>query len=161
LAIARLFLLSGVAAGLLVASASAAAEFASIGASQVNLRDGPGTDHPRRWVVSRGYPVQVTERESGWAPVQITERESGWAKVKDYQGDEAWVAARLLSDRRTVLVTRKLVNVRKGPSTERGIAFQAQRHVLLQYLGQEGSWVHVRHADGDEGWVYAPLVWGE
>jgi SH3-like domain-containing protein len=149
LAIARLFLLSGVAVGLLVASAAAAAEFASIGASQVNLREGPGTEHPRRWVVSRGYPVQITERDSGWA------------KVKDYQGDEAWVAARLLSDRRTVLVTRKLVNVRQGPSTERGIAFQAQRHVLLQYLGQEGNWVHVRHADGDEGWVYAPLVWGE
>ena len=138
------------AAALLVpASPVTAADFASIDAAKVNLREGPGTDHPRRWVVSRGYPLKVLARQNGWA------------KVTDYEGDVAWVAGRLLSDRRTVMVTKERVNVRSGPSSDRPVAFQAEHHVLLQYLGQEGNWVHVRHADGDEGWVYAPLVWGD
>jgi SH3-like domain-containing protein len=140
-----------VAAALLVAAAPAslAAEYRSIAASKVNLRAGPGKDAKRLFVVSRGYPLKVLERKDGWA------------RVEDYEGDQAWVFASLLSERRTVLVTRKLVNVRKGPSTESQVAFQAQRNVLLQYLGEDGKWVHVRHADGDEGWVYAPLVWGD
>ncbi|MFA9461429.1 SH3 domain-containing protein [Thiohalorhabdus methylotrophus] len=140
----------GLVVALLAAVGTAqAATYKSIDAGKVNLRAGPGTDQPRRWVVSYGYPLQVVETRDGWA------------KVKDYEGDVAWVSEKLLSDRRTVLVTRKLVNVRAGPGTDHDIAFQAERHVLLTYLGQQGSWVHVRHADGDEGWVYAPLVWGD
>jgi SH3-like domain-containing protein len=146
----RVAILGLMAVAILAAAAPvAAAEYASIGAAKVNLREGPGTDHPRRWVVSRGYPLKVLARQGGWA------------KVTDYEGDVAWVAERLLSDRRTVLVTKERVNVRSGPSSNRPVAFRAEHHVLLQYLGQEGSWVHVRHADGDEGWVYAPLVWGD
>jgi len=139
------------AAALLLAAAPAvqAADFRSIAGSKVNLRAGPGKDHQRLFQVSRGYPVKVLERRDGWA------------RVEDFQGDRAWVYGDLLSDKRTVLVIKELVNIRKGPSTDRAIAFKARRNVLLDYLGAEGDWVHVRHADGDEGWVYAPLVWGD
>jgi len=138
-----------IAAGLGLAGTGQAATYRSIGGSEVNLRAGPGTDHPRRFVVSRGYPVQVLETQKGWA------------KVKDYAGDVAWVAERLLAEERTVMVTEDLVNVREGPSTDEPVAFRAKRHVLFTFLGKEGEWVHVRHADGDEGWVHAPLVWGD
>ena len=139
--------LAGILAGAPVAGWGAS--FKSVGASKVNLRSGPGTSYPRVYVVNGGYPVKVVDRDNNWL------------KVKDYEGDAAWVAERLLSDERTLLVIRDLVSVRKGPSTEEPVAFQAERHVLLQYLGRKGSWIHVRHADGAEGWVYAPLVWGD
>ncbi len=128
---------------------AAAATYKSIAGSRVNLRAGPGTDHPRRFVVSRGYPLRVLKTRDGWA------------KVKDYAGDIAWVAERLLSDRRMVLVIKDLVNVREGPSTDEMVRFRAKRHVLFRYLGKQGNWIHVRHADGEEGWIYAPLVWGD
>ena len=137
------------AALLAAAPAAQGAEFRSIDGSKVNLRAGPGKDHKRLFQVSRGYPVKVLEQRDGWA------------RVEDFEGDRAWVHGDLLSRRRTVLVVKDLVNVRTGPSTDRGIAFKARRNVLLRYLGREGEWVHVRHADGDEGWVYAPLVWGD
>ncbi|HKJ70898.1 MAG TPA: SH3 domain-containing protein [Gammaproteobacteria bacterium] len=130
-------------------AAQAASPYRSIDGSKVNLRAGPGKDHKRLFVVSQGYPVRVVERRNGWA------------EVEDYEGDRGWVFADLLSDRRTVVVIKPLVNVRKGPSTDREVAFKAERNVLLRYLGAKGKWVHVRHADGDEGWVYAPLVWGD
>lgn len=131
------------------APALQAATFRAIDGSQVNLRAGPGTDHKRLFQVSRDYPVKVLERRGGWA------------KVVDFEGDQGWVHADLLADRRTVLVTADLVNVREGPATDHEVAFRAQRNVLLAYLGQQGGWVHVRHADGAEGWVHGRLVWGD
>jgi len=141
-------LLIGVAL-LAFAPALQAATFRAIAGSQVNLRAGPGTDHKRLFLVSRDYPVKVLERRDGWA------------KVEDFEGDQGWVHGDLLAERRTLLVTEDLVNVRKGPSTDHEVAFQAQRNVLLEYLGEERGWVHVRHADGAEGWVHAGLVWGD
>ncbi|KPV39758.1 hypothetical protein AN478_10140 [Thiohalorhabdus denitrificans] len=134
---------------LLAGNPAGAAPYKSIDAGKVNLRAGPGTEHPRQWVVSYGYPVRVLETRNGWA------------RVEDYEGDVAWVAERLLSDRRTVLVTKRLVNVREGPDTSHDIVFQAEQHVLLRYLGKRDNWVHVQHADGEKGWVYAALVWGD
>lgn len=126
-----------------------AATYRSIAGSKVNLRAGPGKDQKRLFVVSRGYPVRVVERRDGWV------------KVEDFEGDRAWVHGDLLSADRTVVVTGEVVNIRRGPSTDRPVVFRAKRGVLLRYRGQEGDWVQVRHADGDEGWVYAPLVWGD
>ncbi|MFP4561502.1 MAG: SH3 domain-containing protein [Thiohalorhabdus sp.] len=135
--------------GLLLGSGAAAETFKSIDAGKANLRAGPGAEHPRQWVVSYGYPVRILDTRNGWA------------RVEDYEGDVAWVAERLLSDRRTVLVTKQLVNVREGPDTSRDIVFQAEQHVVLRYLGKRDDWVHVQHADGEKGWVYAALVWGD
>lgn len=147
--VARPVLLAVLAGVFLLPGAAGAATYKSVDGSKVNLRTGPGTDHPKRFVVSRGYPLRVLETRDGWA------------KVEDYAGDVAWVAERLLSDRRTVMVVEDLVNVREGPSTDEPIVFRAKRNVLFRFLGKEGRWVHVRHADGDEGWIHAPLVWGD
>lgn len=141
--------LSVLAALLAFAPALHAATFRAIDGSQVNLRAGPGTDHKRLFQVSRDYPVKVLERRGDWA------------KVTDFEGDQGWVHTDLLADRRTVLVTADLVNIREGPATDQEVTFRAQRNVLLEHLGQEGGWVHVRHADGAEGWVHGRLVWGD
>ncbi len=130
-------------------SSGHAAEYVSIAGERVNLRAGPGLNHTRRWVVSRGYPLKVLKRKDGWA------------QVRDFEGDTAWVAQRLLSERRMAIVTADLVNIRQQPGTDHPIAFQAERLVLLRYLGRKGDWVHVRHPDGDEGWVHERLVWGD
>ena len=147
--VVRPVLLAVLAGAFLLPGAVGAATYKSVDGSKVNLRAGPGTDHPKRFVVSRGYPLRVLETRDGWA------------KVEDYAGDVAWVAERLLSDQRTVMVIKDLVNVREGPATDQPVVFRAKRNVLFRLLGQEGKWVHVRHADGDEGWIYAPLVWGD
>lgn len=141
--------LSVLAVLLACAPALHAATFRAIDGSQVNLRAGPGTDHKRLFQVSRDYPVKVLERRGDWA------------KVADFEGDKGWIHTDLLADRRTVLVTADLVNIREGPATDQEVTFRAQRNVLLEYLGQEGGWVHVRHADGAEGWVHGRLVWGD
>lgn len=128
---------------------AAAADYRSIEAGQVNIRTGPGTDHPRKWVVSEGYPVRVLEERDDWL------------QVEDYEGDKGWVAAKLVSGERTVIVTRTLVNVRRGPGTDNPVVFQAEGDVILNYVESRSGWVKVRHGQGATGWVHRDLVWGD
>ena len=135
---------------LLALPASAgAADYRSINAGQVNIRTGPGTDHPRKWVVSQGYPVRVLEHRDNWL------------RVVDHEGDKGWVAAKLVSGRRMVIVTKSLVNVRRGPGTDNPVVFQAEGDVLLEYMDARSGWVKVRHNQGATGWVHQALVWGD
>ena len=141
----RLFLL----AVLTLPAVAVAGEYISIGAGQVNIRTGPGTDHPRKWVVTEGYPLRVLEERDRWV------------RVVDHEGDKGWVAAKLLSQRRTVIVTKSLVNVRRGPGTGNRVVFQAEEGVVLDYLDERSGWVEVRHNQGASGWVHQDLVWGD
>ena len=69
--------------------------YASLAASQVNVRTGPSTDHPIRWVYER----------SG-LPVRIVEESDVWRRIEDPDGETGWAHASLLSMLRTVIVTR-------------------------------------------------------
>lgn len=126
-----------------------AADYRSIGGGQVNIRTGPGTDHPRKWVVTEGYPVRVLEHRDNWL------------HVVDHDGDKGWVAAKLVSGQRTVIVTQSLVNVRRGPGTDTPVVFQAEEDVVLEYRDKRSGWVRVRHNQGATGWVHQALVWGD
>ncbi len=67
--------------------------FASLKASKVNLRKGPGTDYPTAWVFQRaGLPVEI-----------IRDYEA-WREVRDASGTTGWILRTLLSGRRTAQV---------------------------------------------------------
>jgi SH3-like domain-containing protein len=68
--------------------------FASLRASDVNLRTGPGTRYPIDWVFThQGMPIEI-----------IAEYEM-WRRVRDAEGDEGWVHKNALSGKRTAIVT--------------------------------------------------------
>lgn len=137
------------ALALLLPAGAGAADYRSISAGEVNIRSGPGTDHPRKWVVTQGFPVRVLKEQDRWL------------RVRDFEGDEGWVAAKLVADRRTVIVTEALVNVRREPDTDHPVVFQAEEGVILEYVDARSGWVKVRHDQGATGWVYHELVWGD
>jgi SH3-like domain-containing protein len=101
------------------------------------------------FAASRLYPVEVI--------VQV----DNWTKVRDVAGDLAWVEKKDLSDTRTVVVTAALADVRQQPDDGASLVFQARQGVALEIveLGT-GSWVKVRHRDGQTGFVRAKQVWG-
>ena len=67
--------------------------FASLGSNRVNLRTGPGTQHPVEWTYQRaGWPVEIT-REFGF-----------WRRIRDHDGAEGWVQQKFLSGRRSLVV---------------------------------------------------------
>lgn len=131
--------------------------FASLKASKVNLRKGPGTDHQIAWVYRRaGLPVQV-----------IREFKT-WLEITDAEGSSGWVAGRLLSARRTALV--KPVAVPQGEArpqetlSER--ANQSSRAVALVEAGViadvhrcDGTWCHVSVGEY-RGYIQQNRLWG-
>jgi SH3-like domain-containing protein len=141
----------GLAACLLLALAlpAAAGEFRSIAENGTLMYDAPSVRAKKLFVASRYYPVEVV--------INI----DAWVKVRDHAGDLTWVEKKALSDKRTILVTAALAEVKQAPSDEAAMVFQAQRGVALDLAeAQAGGWVKVRHADGQVGYVKLNQVWG-
>lgn len=122
--------------------------FVSVDIDRLNIRSGPGTDHPVQMRVARGYPLYVVGRSGSWL------------FVMDYDGDQGWVSSKLVSMSSYVITQLDKCNVRSGIGTEHDIAFKAERGVMLKVLKEKDGWLRVRHSDGDEGWMSGKIVFG-
>jgi SH3-like domain-containing protein len=127
---------------------AAAQTMVSISRPEVNLRAGAGTQHEALWVVSRGYPLQVTARQGQWL------------KVKDFENDTAWVYRPLTASTPHHVVKVRTANVRSAPSTRSRIVGKAEYGQVLRTLEKRPDWVRVRHDSGLTGWVSRNLLWG-
>ncbi|ADH86989.1 SH3 domain-containing protein [Desulfurivibrio alkaliphilus] len=57
-----------------------------------------------------------------------------------------------------VSVDRPKINMRSGPGTNHSILWELGKGYPLMVIGRQGNWMKVRDFEGDEGWVYQPLV---
>jgi SH3-like domain-containing protein len=143
-------MLRSVLVALLAASLpAAAAEFRSIAEGGTVLYDAPSVKSKKLFVASRHYPVEIV--------VNI----DNWVKVRDQAGDLAWVEKKALSERRTVVVTAAVADIRQAASEQSTFVFQAQQGVALDVVELSASgWVKVRHVDGQTGYIRINQVWG-
>jgi SH3-like domain-containing protein len=128
--------------------AAAAADFRSVAESAAVLYDAPSVKAKKLYVVTQGYPVEI---------VVVVE---GWSKVRDANGELTWIESRLLADRRTVVVKAPVAQVREAADEKSPIVFQAQQDVLLELIEVAGSWLRVRHRDGQAGYLRVTQAWG-
>ncbi|MDB5442145.1 MAG: hypothetical protein JWP73_521 [Phenylobacterium sp.] len=149
-----------VAAGLLLASASAAAErqtpsglpvprYVSLKFDRVNARAGPGDDHRLLWV----YKVKGL-------PVQVVAETSEWRRVCDPEGSLVWVHKRTTDGRRMVMNTKeeRVTLLRRPRRDARAAAFLNPRALATLDRCEKG-WCRVR-ADGVAGWAKEGDLWG-
>jgi len=126
-----------------------AAEFRSVAANAVVLYDAPSAKAKKRYILGRGYPVEV---------VVVVE---GWTKIRDAGGELAWIETRSLSERRSVMVKTTLADVRTAAEDKAPLAFQAEQNVLLDLNELTGTgWARVTHRDGQTGYIKVSVVWG-
>jgi SH3-like domain-containing protein len=143
----RIFVFMLLAVGL--AAPVAALEFRAVSENAAVLYDAPSAKAKKRYVVNRGYPVEV---------VVLVE---GWVKVRDASGDLNWIESKYLTDKRTVMIRTPLAQVRQSADDNAPVVFQAQQSVILDLLEVPGNgWLRVRHRDGQSGFVKAGQVWG-
>jgi SH3-like domain-containing protein len=115
----------------------------------VILYDAPASSADKLAVVSAGYPLEKLVAAAGWA------------KVRDETGKLAWVEESALSPKRTLLVSAPTAQVMEKPQEDAPIRFRVARGVVLDMLlPEEGIWVKVRHAGGQEGYIRIRDVWG-
>ncbi len=147
--IARTILILGVFFSLVwFGGVAVAAEIVRVKVKEANVRKGPGTHFDRVWRVPMNYPYRVLERRGDWL------------KVSDFDGYEEWIYGPLTDRKPAIVVKVKRANIRGGPGTNHPILFSAEKGVPFFVLKKEGKWLKVRHADGDEGWIFEELAWG-
>ena len=131
------------------ACSAAAGEFRSIAENGTPMYDAPSVRAKKLFVASRYYPVEV---------VIIID---SWVKVRDQAGDLVWVEKKTLSDKRTVIVTVPVAEVRQAANDQAALVFQAQQGVALDVAEPPaGGWIRVRHAEGQSGYLKINQVWG-
>jgi SH3-like domain-containing protein len=141
---------SAVAALCLLALPAVAADFRAVGESAAVLYDAPSRQATPLFVATQHYPLEI-----------VIELE-GWAKVRDHTGALSWVERNLLADRRMVVVTAASAEAHLRPEDAAPIAFVAAQHVALELLEPpQAGWLHVRHADGADGFLRASACWGD
>lgn len=115
----------------------------------VNLRANPDTNSPVIWKLSRGYPLQILDKQAGWLQVQ------------DFEGDQGWIARHVTADTPHHVVKVNVAKLRKGPGTKYPVVGQVTYGELLRTVRRQGEWVAVRHPNGrGQAWVASRLVWG-
>ena len=126
-----------------------AADLRSVSERAAILYDAPSVRAKKLHVVGQYYPLEVV--------VNI----DNWVKVRDVSGELSWIEKKALSDKRTVIVSAALADVRQAPDEKSALVFQAREGVILELaeIGA-GGWVKVQHRDGLSGYVPGRQVWG-
>ena len=132
---------------LISSSLVTAAERYAVTANIANIRSGPGTNHSILFEAEKYYPLQVLKKTGSWF------------QVEDFEGDVGWIFNTLVQEVTTVITKKSKCNIRSGPSLKDQVVFISERGVPFLVIGKEGKWLHIRHADGPEGWIHSSLVW--
>ena len=123
--------------------------FASLAAPEVNVRTGPSTDHPIRWVYARAG-----------LPVRIVEEFDVWRRIEDPDGEQGWTHSSLLSIRKTVMVRGSGVqDVRRSPEEGARVVARIEPGVIGQLAECQGAWCRV-DLNGERGWLPRDRLWG-
>lgn len=132
---------------LLIAAGEAFAQRVAVSVPKANIRSGPGTQYDILWNCEKYYPLEVLRKNGEWY------------RFKDFENDEGWVHSSIVDNTRSVITKNKKTNVRSGPGTQFKIVFTVEKGVPFKVIEKKGQWLNIQHADGDQGWIYGPLVW--
>ncbi len=124
--------------------------WASIRATELNMRVGPSADYKIAWVYRRaGLPVRV---------VRVME---GGRLIEDPDGEQGWVVARLLSPDRTAIVSEgEPAPMRAAPSASAELKWRLEAGVTGTLGECSSGWCELR-LDDRQGWVEADRLWGD
>ena len=132
---------------LILGAGLAHAERLAVSASVANVRSGPGTQHGIIWKIEKYHPVFIINKSDPWY------------QFKDFEGDQGWVHKSLVGKIKTVITKGDVSNIRSGPGTKYKVLFKVEKGIPFKVLKRQDHWIQIQHADGDEGWIHASLVW--
>ncbi|MDA5194626.1 SH3 domain-containing protein [Govanella unica] len=124
----------------------------SLGAQEINMRSGPGTRYPIKWVYTRKS-----------LPVQVEAEFDIWRKIRDRDGESGWVHGSMLSGRRTVEIRghdgSAITVLRDKASDQSNAVLRAESGVIAELIECADDWCRLR-IDGKKGWAPRQSLWG-
>ncbi len=124
--------------------------FASLRASETNVRAGPGPQ----------YPVKFTFKAKN-IPVRVISEYDNWNEIEDYEGQSGWVSQSLLTKKRHLLVqtAQNSINMHSKNNEKSRVIFRLENHVVGEYLQCLENWCQIKIND-KKGWVLKSAVFG-
>lgn len=123
------------------------AEYLTVQVPSANVRSGPGPTADLLWRVEKYHPLDIVEKKGDWY------------RFRDFEGDEGWIHKDLVSNAPAVIIKKDKTNIRSGPDMKADIVFTVEKGIPFKVVSRKGPWIEVEHADGDKGWINAPMVW--
>lgn len=94
-------------------------------------------------------------------PVEVIVKLDGWSKVRDAEGTLAWIETKLLAERRMVIVTASVAELRQADQMDGKLLAEFDKWVALEFVEPASmGWAKVKHRDGLSGFVRSTQVWG-
>lgn len=119
--------------------------FASVTASALNIRTGPGTSH-KRATDNPSVPYNSILR--------VYNEKGGWLKIS--KSKERWVSGRYTTDvQRAVVKVKSQLNVRRGPSPSYGVVGKLENKEIVFLYEEQDNWCKISAFDE---WVYKPYL---
>ncbi len=124
---------------------------ATITASRINVRSGPGTNHSRVGLVSRNTAVELLEKSGTWYRI----RTAAITGFVDGRFLRVSLASRGETKAiKTAIVDATILNIRSGPGTNHRIIGRLKKAVRVTIIGSLNGWYRVRHGN-IQGYVLA------
>jgi len=121
--------------------------FVTIKSGKVNVRVGPGTHFPLKWVYTKSS-----------LPVEIIAEFDTWRKVRDMDGSEGWVHQNMLVGKRNVLIKKNCLMNGKPCDQSRPVA-KVNENAILQLVRSDDGWCLLKSGK-IKGWIKKEHCWG-
>jgi SH3-like domain-containing protein len=123
--------------------------WASIRASEVNMRVGPGEDYRIKWTYRRQS-----------LPMKVVRIKEGWRLVEDPDGAQGWMLARFLSRERAAYVRGKgLADMREQGSANARLLWRLEPGNVGLLGDCKAGWCRI-DVRGHKGFVRQDRLWG-
>jgi SH3-like domain-containing protein len=122
--------------------------YVSLKSDDVNVRVGPGTRYPIRYVYKRTH-----------LPVKIVEEFAHWRKISDHEGSSGWVHKGMVDGTRSAIIMDKTQNLYADPKATSKTVMRAQAMVIGTIVECEPDWCELE-IQGRNGWIRKADIWG-
>lgn len=122
--------------------------FVSLRSDDVNVRAGPGVRYPIKWKFRQKF-----------IPVKIIQEYDTWRKIRDWEGAEGWVHRAMLSSKRSIIITGKIVILRRRCSDDAPVVARLSNGIVAELKRCTSSCCRVEVGNYD-GWLKREDFWG-
>lgn len=122
-----------------------AGEVGVVNTVTVNVRRGPGTSYGVLKQVKAGQEFGILDRSGNWLKVDISNGQAGWIH-KDL------VTVKTIPAKKELMITAKVLNVRKGPGTNYGLVTKIGLNEKHTIVDEKNGWYKIL-VGKLQGWV--------
>ena len=135
---------------------SAASATATVNASSLNVRSGPGTNYGVMASVTKGTTVTILNVGSnGWNQIQLPNGKTGYVSATYLTASSASTAAPIDGAAASIgtVINATLLNVRSGPGTSYSVKTGISGGTQVTVISTSNGWSRIILPNGTEGYV--------